>query len=207
MESAITFPYILKAKDQAKSFWSGGSSRQLFIYPAGATYAQRNFQCRISTASTEIETSTFTPLPGIQRHILVLDGAFRLEHEQHYSKELKKGEGDVFAGDWKTNCRGQATDFNLMLGTGLNGKLVYREIPEGHSVIIDAKDCFFGCYIYKGAANITINKNSIDLEKHDFVLLKLNREQCYFRATTNCEVVMLEVSGLNTIIHSEQEHE
>lgn len=45
------------------SRWSGGTTTELFIWPHGASYAERRFGIRISTATVDIAQSTFTKLP------------------------------------------------------------------------------------------------------------------------------------------------
>lgn len=96
------------------SQWSGGSTTQLYIFPANATYAARDFELRISTAKVKATESTFTDLPGVDRKLMILDGAITITHEGQYGKHLKPFEVDVFSGDWKTTAIGTCTDFNVM---------------------------------------------------------------------------------------------
>ena len=49
---------ILSKSDYITSNWSGGSTTQLFISPATASYAERNFDFRISSAKVEVAAST-----------------------------------------------------------------------------------------------------------------------------------------------------
>ncbi|WP_051285120.1 HutD/Ves family protein [Aequorivita capsosiphonis] len=96
------------------SQWSGGSTTQLYIFPATASYAALNFELRISKAKVEVEESTFTALPGIDRKLMILEGEINITHEEHYSKHLKPFDVDEFSGDWKTSAIGTCTDFNVM---------------------------------------------------------------------------------------------
>lgn len=65
---------LIPKSAQTTSNWSGGTTTQLFIYPPEASYAARNFLFRISTATVETETSTFTDLTGFNRILLLLNG-------------------------------------------------------------------------------------------------------------------------------------
>lgn len=100
------------------SQWSGGTTRQLAIYPATADYAARNFVWRVSTATIETPESLFTPLPGVGRTIMVLDGRMTLTHEGRCSRELGPFEQESFRGEWTTRSRGRVRDFNVMVKGG-----------------------------------------------------------------------------------------
>ncbi len=123
---------ILKPQHFQTSQWPGGSSTQLYIFPENASYAERNFQLRISTAKVEVAESTFTPLPGIDRKLMILEGEITITHEGKYSKNLKPFEVDTFSGDWKTTAKGTCTDFNVMT-TGQQQSELYYIAMEANS--------------------------------------------------------------------------
>lgn len=79
----------------------------------------------------EVEHSTFTPLQGISRLIMIIKGELLLEHEGHHNSELKAYEQDSFNGDWTTTSFGKVTDFNLMLAKGYKGILEEISINKG----------------------------------------------------------------------------
>src|SRR5688572_20272876 len=95
--------------------WAHGTSTEIFIYPANASFAERSFQFRISTATVEADETNFTFFEGITRHLMILKGDLELVHEGHYTKHLKPFDQDIFSGEWNTRSRGRVTDFNLML--------------------------------------------------------------------------------------------
>lgn len=103
-----------KKEDFQTNFWSGGTSIQLYISPAEASYSERNFELRISTAKVEVENATFTKLPGVHRQLMILEGEIFIQHRGQHSKQLKPFEVDSFEGDWTTNSIGTCTDFNVM---------------------------------------------------------------------------------------------
>ena len=73
---------IIKGSQRKISLWAGGSSSQICIWPPEADYAQRNFLYRISTAVAETDDwSDYTMLPGVCRHLLMLDGEAEVCHE------------------------------------------------------------------------------------------------------------------------------
>lgn len=109
---------IIRKEELSTSSWNGGTTTQLAIYPENASYAERNFKWRISTATVEIEESTFTSLPNITRIIMPLKGQMHLIHEGHRETLLHPFEQDTFMGDWNTKCYGKASDFNLMITEG-----------------------------------------------------------------------------------------
>ncbi|MBU3189279.1 HutD family protein [Clostridium bowmanii] len=114
---------IIKENQHKTSEWSGGTTTQLYIFPEDSLYSERKFKWRLSSAKVEVEKSTFTSLPGISRHIMVLEGELFLEHEGHHNAALKALQQDSFSGDWTTISFGKVTDFNLMLAQGYKGEL------------------------------------------------------------------------------------
>lgn len=94
--------------------WSGGTTTELFIWPEGASYAERRFSVRISTALVELESSTFTSLPGVKRFLTPLCPGFELIVNGE-KKNLPCGEVLEFSGDDAVECFGSGRDLNLML--------------------------------------------------------------------------------------------
>ena len=85
----------IKTKGQYPvSNWSGGSTTELYLDPPQASYAQRNFGVRVSSATVECERSQFTALPGVERIILPLRGQLHLYYEGHGEKRLQPFEQD-----------------------------------------------------------------------------------------------------------------
>ena len=52
--------------------WSGGNTTEFYIFPQDSTYAQRDFQIRISSATVDDPESDFTLLPDFNRIICPL---------------------------------------------------------------------------------------------------------------------------------------
>lgn len=110
----------IELKDMNTSYWSGGTTTEIFIMPEGASYKDRDFLFRISTARVEKPESDFTLLPDYNRIIASLEGSMSLTDvcsgkavcilplETVYS----------FDGGANTHCVGCARDLNLMLRKG-----------------------------------------------------------------------------------------
>ncbi len=106
----------LKQGDFKTAAWSGGTTTELFLWPADGSYADRNFTLRISSAAVSVPESDFTALPGVYRYITPLTGSFTLTHPGKPPVFLEPlAEPYGFSGGEKTHCVGLATDFNLML--------------------------------------------------------------------------------------------
>ncbi len=177
--------------------WSGGTTKELFIFPAEANYSQRNFQFRLSTATVETETSDFTSLPGISRKLMILSGNISLHHEGHYSKQLNKFDTDSFEGDWKTSSVGKCTDFNLMTSGNTTGEIYSMTIKNQGSNIHSIKknaDWLF-IYIPTGKISTHIDHEISILHKGDLLVLKkpplLNLE---IKGMEDCELVIVEIT-------------
>ncbi len=122
----------IKTKGQYPvSNWSGGSTTELYLDPPQASYAQRNFGVRVSSATVECERSQFTALPGVERIILPLRGQLHLYYEGHGEKRLQPFEQDRFDGGWHTESVGKATDFNVMLREGRRARVEILSLTGG----------------------------------------------------------------------------
>ena len=108
----------LTSADYAKSQWSGGSTTQMAIEPAGAVYAERDFLWRLSSATVELEESLFTALPDYDRLIATLSAPIDLSHDGGERFALMPFAVHAFDGGAETRSWGQCVDFNLMLRKG-----------------------------------------------------------------------------------------
>jgi len=114
---------IIRKNEGKVSTWSGGMTTQLYIYPENAVYADRSFRWRLSSAKVAADESIFTPLHGVSRVLMIIEGEVSIEHQGHHSTVLKAFEKDSFSGDWTTRCIGKATDYNLMTDESCSGSM------------------------------------------------------------------------------------
>lgn len=109
---------VIRTFDQVTKKWSGGTTTELAIAPAGAVYAERNFLWRLSTAEVLEEESIFTELSDYHRLLTLRRGSLRLQHDGGEWYDLEEGQIASFDGASLTRSRGKVTDFNLMLRKG-----------------------------------------------------------------------------------------
>jgi len=160
METTILSNQQFKISD-----WSGGTTTELYIFPPDASYQERNFVFRLSTAKVEIEKSEFTSLPGVTRKIMILDGEIRINHQNHYTKKLSKFDVDTFEGDWKTTSVGRCTDFNLMTTEKIKVDLTAVVIEKNQSLDYQVEPGWNWVFIYLYSGQINIHL------VHDFFTL------------------------------------
>lgn len=165
---------ILSTQHFLTSKWSGGSSTQLYIFPKNATYVERNFDLRISTAKVEVAESSFTSLPGIHRQLMILEGRIKITHEGQYSKNLKAFDVDAFRGDWKTTSIGTCIDFNVMT-KGLQQTQLYHLFKEAiHNHTFKPKKACKKLFLYATSGNIHMQliKQSYILETGNLMVIE-----------------------------------
>lgn len=189
---------VIKKEEYQESRWAGGTTTQLLIYPQNASYNDRNFKWRLSSATVELEESTFTSLPGISRIIMSIEGKLKLEHEGHYNTLLNEFEQDSFSGDWKTKSFGKVRDFNLMMNKECSGKLEYISINKEKSKQIklysdmdnDERFSQISEIIYpvNGNIEIFIEGEKININKEDLLLItKTDKEKIILLNINNKE--------------------
>lgn len=191
---------IFKENQHKTSEWSGGTTTELYIYPEDSLYSERKFKWRLSSAKVEVEKSTFTSLPGISRHIMVLEGELFLEHEGHHNAALKALEQDSFSGDWATTSFGKVTDFNLMLAQGYKGELEAIYFNSGelkdillHSNVNDSEvfsQITEAFYVVQGYIEIDTGlKKKIGLSKGDLIIVTRTGQEIIseFKINSRCE--------------------
>ena len=64
---------IVKKENQTTANWAGGTTTELFIYPENTSFVNRDFDFRISTATVEVEASTFTIFNNLNRFHMTFD--------------------------------------------------------------------------------------------------------------------------------------
>lgn len=109
---------VMAQEDYRSTAWSGGTTTELAIAPEGSVYAERDFLWRISSATVDLEESTFTSLPDYNRLIMTLQGGIRLSHNGGEWLELPSFTVHAFDGGDETVSVGKVIDFNLMMRKG-----------------------------------------------------------------------------------------
>jgi hypothetical protein len=117
------------------SCWSGGKTTEFAIFPPDGSYCERRFYWRLSSAVMACETSAFTHLPGVERHLMVISGSITLIHDSGAAKHLNAFEQDAFYGGATTVCEGTGIDFNLMTMSGCKGFLRHIKCGSNKTVL------------------------------------------------------------------------
>lgn len=151
---------IKRPEDFKTTHWSGGTTTELYIYPEGADFKSGKFDFRLSIATINIDESDFTPLPGVDRTLLLLNGELQLIHEGHHRCKLLPFMQDSFKGEWSTKCLGTGTDFNLMT-QNCNGTI--KVFQKNAELVPGSKHGYFYCF----HGNTTIN--NVRLDKGNFM--------------------------------------
>jgi environmental stress-induced protein Ves len=186
---------LLKSNPQSTTKWSGGDTTELFISPKGSSYKKQEFNFRISTATVAVEESVFTPLSGISRVLMVLDGQMNLVHKNHHKSQLSQFDVDRFDGGWETASFGTCVDFNLMLRNGFKGDVegISLEAKSVKEFEFDERPTLF-FYLYRGELNIGLDGVINKLNAGD--LLCLEESECFdieLVAITNVKLVVVKV--------------
>jgi environmental stress-induced protein Ves len=137
-------------KDCKTTSWSGGYTTELFIHPETSHFKEGNYNFRLSTATVEIDKSTFTALPDVKRTLMVLEGEMKLIHEGQYSKLLRPYDTDQFLGGWNTTSVGKCVDFNLMCKGDIEGQLTHKSMMQNSIQKIKLHGELNFLYIFKG---------------------------------------------------------
>lgn len=155
--------YVVKRQEEFNtSLWSGGSTTELYIYPEDAVYKEGNFQCRISSATVEVEQSDFTSLPGVKRYLSIFQGHLDMVHGEEKKVSLEPFQVDCFDGGISTVSFGQVVDFNLMLKNGADGKMETLRLKSAESALIAPKERENLLVVYVVEGETTIGEEQIN---------------------------------------------
>lgn len=167
---------VARREEQWVGTWAGGTTTQLAIGPEGADYAARRFEWRISTARVDLDESDFTPLPGFQRILMILEGVVHLTHEGIREVDLGPLEQDSFEGAWKTRSRGRCVDFNLMTATGWRGAVATLSPTPGAPISMPLAGAIEAFYCLQDTVIVTISsvggEHTELLDRGDFLLIE-----------------------------------
>ncbi len=181
---------IRKQTDLVAGRWNGRTTTELAIYPETASYKERDFIWRVSTATVEQEESDFTKLVGFRRIILSLQGDLSLYHHLEATNKaiyLKPYEPYAFDGAWDTTSKGKVVDFNLMLSGKADGTVRTLGDSENQTIIEmttpkGKREHFVGFYTWKTPQKIHISgrelEKEIDMREKEFLLIQAFAGEC-----------------------------
>ncbi len=184
---------IIRPEDQITSSWSGGTTTELFIYPFDSEFAERNFDFRLSTATVESETSTFTPLMAFNRVLMVLEGQLELIHSDQYRVTLGKFEKDRFKGAWKTESIGRCVDLNFIFRHDLAVEMTGYVTTENESIQLSFNENnWVFVYCITGTLNILFKQVVYTLAVNCLAVFKINQvEQLEISSPLGADFVII----------------
>ena len=145
---------IIKTENWKTTKWSGGTTSEIFIYPENALFKKGNYEVRISIATVEHEYSEFTPLPGVERTLMVLEGSQKLTHRGPHTSELKQFNQDKFHGNWDTSSEGISINFNVIYQDDQFVRVQSIPLIKGMKGTLDFSDTFVFVYLKEGILRI-----------------------------------------------------
>jgi environmental stress-induced protein Ves len=162
----------------------------LFIHPATSDFSKKEFDYRISTASVELEASSFTPYPNYNRKLMIIEGVLDLVHDGHYATQLHPFDQDAFSGDWISHSKGKVIDFNVIYKSGYQVKLFYFELSKGEEVRLNCKETTLLYVLY---GEISVSKGSA--QQKDVVIID-GEGELLINSTSNALIVVTEVNKI-----------
>jgi environmental stress-induced protein Ves len=190
--------FVLTPEDYITTEWSGGKTTELFIYPPRASFKGQDYDIRLSTATVEVNESTFTPLPNVDRTLIVLEGELTLDHKGEHSSQLKKFDVDHFKGGWLTTSKGKCVDFNLMIRSNNEGRISGIKLEEGEHKIyaLDESDKMNFVYLIKGTLSVQTEKGDFILNQENLLVLETVRK-VRFSSVNPVEFLIITVKTVN----------
>lgn len=174
--------------------WSGGTTTELYIHPVKGSYAQRIFDFRLSMATIEVEHSEFTPLPGISRKTLILEGEIQLQHEGQEAFFVRKHDVAQYDGGWETSSVGKCTDFNLMTQGSTKGDLEGRILENGEQVVLPRSEHAF-VYVHTGRIAVISGAHADMVEEGSLLKADTSSALIILKALEPSEIVLVQVQS------------
>ncbi len=192
---------IIRRQNLSTASWSGGTLSQLYIYPEPSRYEERDFLFQITTATVELEDTTFSDLTGYTRITMTLDRPLALNHDGAPEVRLNKYEPHLFDfdGGAQTVSRGRVTDFNLVMKTGAcRGEMKALALPPegrlmdgGQRPVVEAVYCIRGECVFQGADKSIIHTGDLVVLDHRLA----ERDYGFFKyGCDGCELIVSTVN-------------
>lgn len=189
------------------STWAGGKTYEILIGGKGKDYAKRDFSYRVSSATVDLEESTFSDLPMVNRYITTIKGSMKLEHLSPMTnkkiEELSLEPFDVhfFDGGLKTISYGKVQDFNLMIDkVSAGGDMKSYKYSDDEVVIKDTEHKDYGLevkfVVFCATGKVEIKNTNQELNANDYIidengdeliLKAMTEDTKYIVCTTICE--------------------
>ena len=181
---------LIKAKKLLVSEWAGGTTTQLYIYPESADFSKKDFAYRISTATVDLEETSFTPFPNYNRKLMILEGVLDLFHDDQYAIQLHPFDQDAFSGDWISHSKGKVIDYNVIFSPSYSSEIFHFELSKGEEVKLNCKDTTLLYVLY---GEIAVSKGSA--QQKDVIIIE-GQGELLINATSDALIVVTEVNKI-----------
>lgn len=172
---------IKNLKDITPSTWAGGKTYEILIGGKGKDYAKRDFSYRVSSATVDLEESTFSDLPMVNRYITTIKGSMKLEHLSPMTNKkmqeitLEPFDVHFFDGGLKTVSYGKVQDFNLMIDkVTAGGEMKSYTYADGEVTIKDTEHKKYGCevkfVVFCAVGEVEIKNSNQILKANDYIV-------------------------------------
>lgn len=151
------------------TIWDGGETFEYYIYPENALYTNRDFLFRISAATINKVSSTFTKFNNYQRFLVMLDNDLNIKingKEEHYTPN------DIFKFDSNSDIISytKGNDFNLMASKNAQAIDVFFLNED-----VQLKQSFIFLFALNDTS-VEVNNETINLKKTDLLLIENNNQ-------------------------------
>lgn len=198
---------LITEDELTTSIWSGGTTSEIYIYPKGSSYKALDFKWRISSATVDLDHSTFTVLPKIYRYITTLEGAMDLSHNSGELIHLNPFEIYEFSGEINTESFGKVRDFNLMMAPGCTGNMntltLCADVPLNFNLKDETEKYSshsYAFFCHKEDLSIKIKDNLIHITKGNALIIhdyhKDHNPNIEISSNHDCKVICVEVGVL-----------
>lgn len=173
---------IVRNDDIKNHQWSGGDSKELYIYPANSNI-NSDFNFRISTATIKPGEYDFSDFSGYNRLLVLLSGDLHLNIENNikhllpYSHVFFKGEDKV-----KSTAEFNCLDFNLIYKPNIE-ILNFKFIEDNFNGQDENSKGIHVYYNLESQKHITLNNNQYSLYPGDTMIACGNNFQIEGKGT------------------------
>lgn len=155
--------------------WNGGKTTQLYIFPENGNFKTGEYDFRISTASVEINESTFTLLSNTNRNLMVLKGELKLSHQGKEFSKLFPFDSEKFKGHWNTTSIGKSVNLNVISKHTIQSNYNIVQLKSSECFELNTNDFHHFIYLVEGELNIKEAQKSITIQQGE--LCKLTPKQ------------------------------
>lgn len=160
---------IVRNNDGKTHLWSGGISKELYIYPANSNI-NSDFNFRISTATINPGEYTFSKFSGYKRLLILLSGDLSLNINNNHH-HLHPYSHVFFNGDEKVTSKTdfECVDFNLIYKDNLE-ILQLKFLENDFNGSLQENQGIHIYYNLESKKHISLNNNQYTIEPGDTVI-------------------------------------